>query len=192
MASQTLDTLDSVAEYRGMAAVTLERFALQLLAATEAEIRKQLGHLSPRELQALASPEQAAAEFVRSLADASVWNREIGPVFTISGLSNKRGVSRQSIHEQIKTDRIIHLTTADGIRVIPAAFLDSSLKPMRALVKPFVLLRDTSRDEWTAAAALTASAPALGGESMVEFISKGGRAIEVHNLAHQIARTWSQ
>lgn len=101
------------------------------------------------------------------------------------------GISRQAVRERVRNNRLLRVTTADGVVLFPA-FQFSNGVVVPGLQKLLSVLLSGNVEGWTVAYWLTARVQALGDVTALEILASGDsdRIAELHRLAADDAASW--
>lgn len=124
---------------------------------------------------------------------------QLGPFYDTAGVSRWLGISRQALHQKVKADQLLALTTGDGQRLYPAWQFAPDGRPLLGLVDLLRVLNPAAADAWTVAVWLTRPVPELGHRSAVDVMRSlravGPRGAEWDQLlaeALEDASHWSR
>lgn len=155
-------------------------------------VHKRLAGLSAEEAARL-DPDWVADVMLNAIPTAHPFEG-FGPFYDTGGLIRWLGISRQALHQKVRSRQLLAPVTGNGQRVYPAwqfAPDGSSLPGLSGVLT--ALLEAT--DEWTAAIWLTTPSARLQGKSAVEVLGcrPGGTGAQaVLALAREDADRWSQ
>lgn len=133
---------------------------------------------------------------VNAMADAVLAanriNDRLGAFYTTDRVKKVLGgISRQAVSERVKNDRLLRVTTADGVLLFPAfQFASGAILPgLQELLK---ILLDSRVDGWTVAYWLTARLALLGEATALDVLASGDsdRIAELERLARDDAAGW--
>lgn len=102
-------------------------------------------------------------------------NDRIGPFYTSGRVERLLGVSRQAVSERARRDRLLRVTTSDGVKVFPA-FQFTATGVRSNLVPVIETLLNSGADPWTVAYWLTAPMNSFDGRTAVEVVGDGADA----------------
>lgn len=133
---------------------------------------------------------------VNAMADAVLAtnriNDRLGAFYTTDRVRKVLGgVSRQAVSERVKNDRLLRITTADGVYLFPAfQFTNGAVVP--GLQKLLKVLLGTGVDGWTVTYWLTARLAQLGEMTALDILASGDndRITELAKLAADDAVGW--
>ena len=124
---------------------------------------------------------------------------QLGPFYDTAGVSRWLGITRQALHQKVKADQLLALTTGDGQRLYPAWQFAPDGRPLPGLVDLLRVLNPAAADSWTVALWLTRPVPELGNRSAVDVMRSlrpvGPRGAEWDELvaeAIEDASHWSR
>lgn len=139
---------------------------------------------------------EAGRATVNAMADAVLTanriNDRLGAFYTTDRVRKVLGgISRQAVSERVKNDRLLRVTTADGVVLFPAfQFANGAVVP--GLQKLLKVLLGTVVDGWTVAYWLTARLAQLGETTALDVLASGDtdRIAELEKLAADDAAGW--
>lgn len=116
---------------------------------------------------------------------------ELGPFYDTSGVTGWLGISRQALHQKVRSYQVLACTTGDSQRVYPAWQFTTDGRPLVGLPHVLrVLLQAT--DPWTAAIWLTTPTDRLGEGSAVDWLATRRDPAPVIEAAREDAARWAQ
>lgn len=130
-----------------------------------------------------------AARVTAAVPGTSRLAAAVGPVYRQAGLAKACGCSRQAVSDWVRSRRLLALTTADDVVLIPAFQLDRHLRPIRGLEKVLRVLTSDVVDDWTLASWLRAPQPILDGDTVVDRLAAGDVGAAV-STAEAARRRW--
>lgn len=143
-------------------------------------------------LAALGRPEELVRRMLAAVPTPSPWNELIGPFHTTAQVAELLGgISRQAVAERRRRRTVLALRTADGAWVYPSFQFDERNQLLAGLAEVLGCFDPESVDEWTVAGWLVARHQALGGETVVERLRRGGDLEAVLVLARDAARRFA-
>ena len=102
------------------------------------------------DIEALGPLDAVADKMIASMPDAGAsWSTVIGPVYTSAGLQRWLGITRQAISQHVAGNRILRLTTADGVSVFPAFQFNATGDRLPHLKEILEILASGIPDPWT-------------------------------------------
>lgn len=130
---------------------------------------------------------------VRAMRDAaSAVNRindRIGPFYSSKRVEKLLGASRQAVSERARKNRLLRVTTADGVKVFPAFQFTSS--SVRYNLVPLFEELLSATDPWTVAYWLTAPQPGFNGKTALELVdSSEENRVRLHEAARADTEAW--
>lgn len=139
---------------------------------------------------------EAERATVNAMADAVLAanriNDRLGAFYTTDRVRKVLGgISRQAVSERVKNDRLLRVTTADGVVLFPAfQFANGAVVP--GLQKLLKVLLGTGADGWVVAYWLTARLAQLGETTALDVLASGDtdRIAELEKLAADDASGW--
>jgi hypothetical protein len=151
---------------------------------------RQVSTATSEPLEAVLGPaEELAARVSAAVPSANSFAQAVGPVYRQAGLAKACGLTRQAINDWVRNRRVLSLTTADDVVLIPAFQFDRQLRPWKGIDQVLEILTPDVVDEWTLASWLTAPQPTLDGESMIDRIGAGDIASAL-SVAESARRRW--
>ncbi|MFM7127653.1 MAG: hypothetical protein ACKOA6_14945 [Actinomycetota bacterium] len=151
---------------------------------------RQVSTSSGESLESVLGPaEELAARVAAVVPQAHPLSAAIGPVYRQAGLAKACGVTRQAVNEWVRSRKVLSLTTADDVVVIPAYQFDRHLKPYSGIGQILQILTSEVVDEWTLASWLTAPQARYHSESVLDLIARGETTIAVR-LAESARQRW--
>ncbi|GAC1385535.1 MAG: hypothetical protein NVSMB48_22680 [Marmoricola sp.] len=124
---------------------------------------------------------------------------QLGPFYDTAGVSRWLGISRQALHQKVKADQLLAVTTGDGQRLYQAWQFAPDGRPLIGLVDLLRVLNPAAADPWTVAVWLTRPVPERGNRSAVDVMRSlrpvGPRGAEWDELiveAAEDASRWSR
>lgn len=131
-------------------------------------IHQRLGRVPQEEAERI-DPDWVADAMLDAIPTAHPFE-QLGPFYDTTGLARWLGISRQALHQRVKSHQLLAPVTADGQRVYPAwqfAPDGSTLQGFSAVLR--VLL--SGIDEWTAAIWLTTPSDRFDGRTAVDLLA---------------------
>lgn len=123
---------------------------------------------------------------------------ELGPFYDTAGVSRWLGITRQALHQKVKADQLLALTTGDGQRIYPAWQFTPDGRPLVGLVDLLRVLSPAAADPWTVAVWLTRPVEEADGRTAVDVLRSlkpiGPRGAAWENLiaeAREDASRWA-
>lgn len=166
--------------------------AEQALLDTLAEgIRERLGRVPDDEAASLDVDRVAAA--MLSAMPVEHPFQDLGPFYDTSGLVTWLDITRQALHQKVKSHQLLRLVTGDGVSVYPAWQFTPTGRTVPGL-GPVLKALLPATDEWTVAIWLTTPSERLGGRPAVELLSTGRPDLlgAVTSAANTDAARWVQ
>lgn len=116
---------------------------------------------------------------------------ELGPFYDTTGVIGWLGISRQALHQKVKSHQVLACTTGDSQRVYPAWQFTTDGRPLVGLPQVLhALLRAT--DPWTAAIWLTTPVDRLDEVSAVDWLAARRDPAPVVEAAREDAARWAR
>lgn len=166
-----------------------EAYSEAVIAALRQRLR-QVATGTSEPLEVILGPaEELAARVAAAVPNASNLAQAVGPVYRQAGLAKACGLTRQAINDWVRNRRVLSLTTADDVVLIPAYQFDRHLRPWKGIDQVLAILTSDVVDEWTLASWLTAPQPTLNGESVIDRIAAGDIAAAL-SVAEAARRRW--
>ncbi|GAA5227005.1 hypothetical protein [Paeniglutamicibacter antarcticus] len=133
---------------------------------------------------------------INAMADAVLAanriNDRLGAFYTTDRVRKVLGgISRQAVSERVKNDRLLRVTTADGVILFPRfQFANGAVLP--GLQKLLKILLGAGADGWTVAYWLTARLAQLGESTALDVLASGDsdRIADLQRLATDDAASW--
>ena len=145
--------------------------AEQALLDTLAEgIRERLGRVPVDEAENF-DVDQVAAAMLSAMPVEHPFE-DLGPFYDTGGLVTWLDITRQALHQKVKSRQLLRLSTGDGQNVYPAWQFTPTGRTVPGL-GPVLKILLPATDEWTAAIWLTTPSERLGGRPAVELLSTG-------------------
>jgi len=115
------------------------------------------------------------ATTANGILGGDVWGKLIGPVMRLSDVATYLNKSTARLSAEAGRGRLLVLTTKEGTKVVPAShFKEGAL--VAGLERVLKAMSGAPFSEWTNAAWLSTPSPAIGGESPLQYLRKGGDA----------------
>jgi len=166
-----------------------EAYSEAIISALRQRLR-QVSTASSEPLEVVLGPaEELAVRVASAIPSANNLAQAIGPVYRQAGLAKACGLSRQAVNDWVRNRRVVALTTADDVIVIPAFQFDRQLRPWKGIDQVLEILVPDVVDEWTLASWLTAPQPTLDGESVIDRLAAGDIATAL-SVAEVARRRW--
>lgn len=138
-------------------------------------------------------PERATVNaMAEAVLAANRINDRLGDFYTTDRVRKVLGgISRQAVRERVRNNRLLRVTTADGVALFPA-FQFASDAVLPGLQKLLKVLLETGVDGWTVAYWLTARLAQLGEATALDVLASGDadRINELQKLAADDAALW--
>lgn len=161
-----------------------------VVAALRARLRS-VSEGSTETLEVLLGPASDLAERVTAaVPSANQLAVAVGPVYRQAGLARAAGCTRQAVGDWIHKRRVLALTTADGVVLVPASHLTAHLRPLPGLDAVLRLLTPDVVDAWTLASWLAAPQQRLHGESVLQRLVERPGDATVLAIAESAYRRW--
>jgi len=152
---------------------------------------REVAHSTDAHLyEVLGGAEDLALRVVATIPSPSRLAMQIGPVYRQSDLAKARGCTRQAIKDSINKRRVLALTTADDVTVIPAFQLGPDLRPLPGLEEVLKILTPEVMDDWTLVSWLNAPQAQLGERSVIEALREGSNLDDVRIVTVATQRRW--
>lgn len=164
-------------------------YAEEVVRAIRERLR-QLSTDSGESLESVLGPaEELAARVTAAVPQVNPLAAAIGPVYRQATLAKAAGVTRQAVNEWVRARKVLALTTADDMVVIPACQFDRRLRPYPGVSQILQILTSDIVDDWTLASWLTAPVARLHGDSVMDLIARGEIATAMR-LAESVRQRW--
>ena len=122
----------------------------------------------------------------------SRWTDLIGPFYSENQVAQLcGGLSIQVLTERREQRTILGLKTTDGVIAYPTFQFDEKNRVLSGLPDVLQCFRGVDVDDWTLAGWLASPSRALGGQSVVDWLRRGGELEPVLVLARDAARRYS-
>ena len=139
----------------------------------------------------LGDPDEIATAMVAALPLGHAFDVISGPFYDTAGLVAWLGITRQALHQRVRSRSVLACPLADGGRVYPTwQFLDNGAT-IPALADVLGALADWDADEWMVALWMRAPNDDLGGLQPSEWLRQGSDPEQVIALAQAVASQWS-
>lgn len=116
---------------------------------------------------------------------------ELGPFYDTAGVTGWLGISRQALHQKVKTHQVLACTTGERQRVYPAWQFSTDGRPILGLPQILRVLLPAT-DPWTAAIWLTTPADRLDDLSAIEWLTSRRDLAQVLGAAREDAARWAR
>lgn len=117
--------------------------------------------------------DELAKRMLSALPTRHPLDSQVGPFYDTAGITQWLGVTRQAIHKQIKSRRILGLKTTDDVILYPTFQFDNIGNALPGLREVLDLIDPHDTDEWSSALWLNTTARALGGDSPATRMQTG-------------------
>lgn len=116
-------------------------------------------------------------------------NDRVGPFYSSKRVEKLLGATRQAVSERARRNRLLRVTTADGVKVFPAfQFTNDSV---RYNLIPLLEELLSAADPWTVAYWLTAPQPGLKDRTALELIDTSeDNRMRLHAAARADVESW--
>lgn len=163
----------------------------------EPDLRAILGRLTPRlseylEAGGSLTGTQLAERLAAAIPQPSPWNELIGPFYATAQVRKLLGVTRQAVDDRLRRRTMLALKTADNRWVYPIFQFDERNQLLPGLAEVLACFDPATVDDWTVAGWIASSHEALGGDSVLERLRRGGDIDDVLTLARDAARRFAQ
>jgi hypothetical protein len=123
----------------------------------------------------------------------SPWNEVLGPFYDSRRVAELLGgISRQAVSERRWRRTLLALKTADGVFVYPSFQFDDRNEVLAGLSEVIQCFDPERVDEWTVAGWLVAHHEALGGDSVIARLRRGGELENLLVLARDAAQRFAE
>ena len=131
-------------------------------------------------LVATLNPAELAERLVDQLDTAPLWEKHLGPVYSVKTVKSILGISKQAVQQRTG---LLRMTTGDGTVVYPAfQFSGTAVLPG---VQPIVRAARRRVDDWTLASWFATANDDLGGMRPIDAIAQG-----YDEVAAEAAASW--
>jgi hypothetical protein len=143
-------------------------------------------------LDEIGTAEDLADRMLQAVPTVSRWNDLLGPFYSTNQVAKIcGGVSRQALADRRERRTLLGLKTADGVIVYPTFQFDEKNRVLSGLPDVLQCFKGVEVDDWTLAGWLASPSRALGGQSVVDWLRRGGDLEPVLILARDAARRYS-
>lgn len=114
----------------------------------------------------------------------------LGPFYDTAGLTRWLAITRQALHQKVRTHQLLACATGDGRRVYPAWQFSSDGRSIPGLAGVLRVLLEAT-DPWTAAIWLTTPTDRLDESSAVDWVTARRELAPVLAAAQEDAARWA-
>lgn len=116
---------------------------------------------------------------------------ELGPFYDTPGVIRWLGISRQAVHQKVRTQQVLACTTGDSRRVYPAWQFTTDGRSLNGLPQVLRVLLGAT-DPWTTAIWLSTPTERLDNGSAVAWLRTRRDPSPVSEAAREDAARWAQ
>lgn len=170
-----------------------ERAVADFQEAVLSRLRERMSALASWEpiLSSTSQVDLVVDRMLASLPGTSPLDQKIGPFYDTAGLAAWLGMSRQLIHSQMKTGKILGLKTTEGELVYPAFQFGPAGERLPRLPEVLKILASQLDDPWGNAIWLNTPVKKFDNHSAAELL-RGGQAEQVLTAARRDVDRWAQ
>jgi len=123
----------------------------------------------------------------------SAWREALGPMYSLSGIASRLGISEQEVEARAASHDVWGLTTADGVLVFPASQFSDDGTVLPGLKDVLDSFPESVADCWTVAGWIVARHSDLDDRTVLEWLREsptktGATPLQ---LAQERAHAWS-